>query len=381
MHYNCDMTDKFQIVNFHHITFWVGNAKQAAIFYCTRMGFEPIAYKGLETGSKSVVAHVIKQGNIIFVFKSALTSGNKEIGDHLIQHGDGVRDIALTVNNCGALIENIKENEGKVLKDTWEESDENGTVRFAKVAPYGDTTHLLVENLTYKGIFLPGYKAPIESTGPIVAKLPQVNLEYIDHIVSNHTLMEQAVEWYEKNCKFHKFWYHQLSTDISGFRSTVLTNHSETLKIALNESVPGKGKSQIEEYVEYYGGDGIQHIALSTSDIITTVERLKERGTEFPYVPASYYDNLKERIRHLKINLYENLEKLEELNILVDGQEDGYLLQIFTKPLQDRPSLFMEIIQRRGHSGFGEGNFKTLFEAVERQQQARGNLFKNVIHK
>ncbi|XP_002736061.1 4-hydroxyphenylpyruvate dioxygenase-like [Saccoglossus kowalevskii] len=374
-----------KFLNFDHITFWVGNAKQAASFYCTRFGFEPFAYMGLETGSRTVVAHAVRQGDIIFVFKSALGPGNREMGEHLVQHGDGVKDIAFSVEDCGALVEKTKEKGGKVIRDCWEESDEHGSVKFALVATYGDTTHLFVEKAQYKGLFLPGYKPPIGVPDKLLPKLPEIDLKFIDHIVGNqpNNEMESVAEWYEKNLMFHRFWSVDdsvIHTEYSSLRSIVVTNYEETIKMPINEPAPGKRKSQIQEYVEYYGGAGVQHIALNTSDIIKSVGNLKERGTPFLVIPDSYYENLKERLNHSKTKIIEDMDVLRKLNILVDFDEEGYLLQIFSKPVQDRPTLFIEIIQRHNHSGFGAGNFKSLFEAIELDQQARGNLVETSVN-
>ncbi|XP_070572963.1 4-hydroxyphenylpyruvate dioxygenase-like [Ptychodera flava] len=370
--------DKGKFLNFDHVTFWVGNAKQAASFYCTRMGFEPFAYRGLETGSRKVVSHAVKQGDIIFVFQSALTPHNREMGDHLVIHGDGVKDVAFSVEDCGALVERAKERKARVVKDVWEESDENGTVKFAVVATYGDTTHLFVERSKYKGIFLPGYK-PSVGHDPLLSILPQTNLKFIDHVVGNQPddSMENVADWYEKNLMFHRFWSiddSMIHTEYSSLRSIVVTNYEETIKMPINEPAPGKRKSQIQEYVEYYGGAGVQHIALNTSNIIETVSNLRDRGMQFLVIPDSYYDNLKERLKNSPIKVEEDMDTLQKLKILIDFDDKGYLLQIFTKPAQDRPTLFLEVIQRHNHQGFGAGNFKSLFEAIELDQDARGNL-------
>ncbi|MGH0147915.1 UNVERIFIED_CONTAM: hypothetical protein FKN15_011208, partial [Acipenser sinensis] len=335
-------------VCFDHLTFWVGNAKQAASFYCNKMGFEPVGYKGLETGSREVVCHVVKQDKIIFVFSSPLNPGNEEMGAHLVTHGDGVKDVAFTVKDCDFLVQ------------------------------YGDTTHTLVERMDYKGLFLPGFEAPL-FRDPLLDTLPSGKLNFIDHVVGNQpdTELVPVVDWYEKNLLFHRFWSvddKQLHTDFSALRSIVVANHEETIKMPINEPAMGKRKSQIQEYVEYYGGPGVQHIAMNTSDIITAIRNLKERGMEFMTVPDTYYKQLREQLRGSKTKINEDLDILEELKILVDFDEEGYLLQIFTKPVQDRPTLFLEVIQRNNHQGFGAGNFKSLFEAIEADQEARGNL-------
>ncbi|XP_068101002.1 4-hydroxyphenylpyruvate dioxygenase isoform X2 [Hyperolius riggenbachi] len=365
-------------VSFHSITLWVSNAKQAASFYCNKMGFEPLAYKGLETGSRELVTHVVKQDKIIFLFVSALTPGNKEFGDHLEKHGDGVKDVAFTVNNCDFIVQKAKERGAMIVKEPWIEEDKYGRVKCAIIQTYGDTTHTLVENLDYKGIFLPGFQPPL-FLDPLLPKLPSCKLNFIDHVVGNQPDQEMVPvsDWYQNALLFHRFWSvddKQLHTEFSALRSIVVANYEETIKMPLNEPAPGKRKSQIQEYIEYYGGPGVQHIALNTSDIIAAIINLKERGMEFMSVPSTYYQTLRDNLKTAKIQVKENIDKLEELKILVDYDDKGYLLQIFTKPVQDRPTLFLEVIQRYNHQGFGAGNFKSLFQAIEEDQAARGNL-------
>ncbi|XP_077318090.1 4-hydroxyphenylpyruvate dioxygenase [Lithobates pipiens] len=367
-----------RFLRFHSITLWVSNAKQAASFYCNKMGFEPLAYKGLETGSRELVYHVAKQDKIIFVFISPLTPGNQEFGEHLQKHGDGVKDVAFEVEDCDFLVQKAKERGAVIVKEPWVEEDKCGRVKFAIIQTYGDTTHTLIENLDYKGIFLPGFRPPL-FLDPLLPKLPNCKLNFIDHVVGNQPddEMVPVVDWYQKTLLFHRFWSvddKQLHTDFSALRSIVVANYEETIKMPINEPASGKRKSQIQEYVEYYGGPGVQHIALNTSDIITAITNLKERGMEFMSVPSSYYQTLRENLQTAKIQVKENIDILEELKILVDYDENGYLLQIFTKPVQDRPTLFLEVIQRKNHQGFGAGNFKSLFEAIEKDQAARGNL-------
>uniref|UniRef100_A0A3Q2FVY4 4-hydroxyphenylpyruvate dioxygenase n=1 Tax=Cyprinodon variegatus TaxID=28743 RepID=A0A3Q2FVY4_CYPVA len=315
-----------------------GNAKQAASFYCDKMGFEPLAYQGLETGSREVVSHVIKQDKIIFVFQSALNPGNEEMGEHLIKHGDAVKDIAFQVEDCDFLVKTALERGAVVVKEPWVEQDSHGRVKYAVIQTYGDTTHTLIEYLQpYKGLFLPHYREPL-FRDPLLAKLPPPGLNFIDHIVGNQPddQMVPISDWYQKCLMFHRFWSiddKQIHTQYSALRSIVVTNYEETIKMPINEPATGKKKSQIQEYVDYNGGPGVQHIALNTSNIIQA-----------------------------------------KLKILVDFDDKGYLLQIFTKPVQDRPTLFLEVIQRNNHFGFGAGNFKSLFEAIEKDQDARGNL-------
>ncbi|KAK6475419.1 4-hydroxyphenylpyruvate dioxygenase [Huso huso] len=371
--------ERGRFVKFHHLTFWVGNAKQAAVYYCDKMGFETAAYKGLETGSRDVVSHVIKQDKITFVFQSALNPGNEEFGEHLVKHGDGVKDIAFQVEDCDYLVQKARERGAVIVKEPWVEQDQHGEVKFAIIQTYGDTTHTLVEYLgPYKGLFLPGYGKPM-FTDPLLPKLPSGCLSFIDHVVGNQpdNDMVPISDWYQQCLLFHRFWSiddKQIHTQYSALRSIVVTNYEETIKMPINEPAPGKKKSQIQEYVDYYGGPGVQHIALNTSNIIQAIINLKARGMEFLEAPDSYYDLLREKLKTAKIKVKEDLKKLQELKILVDFDDKGYLLQIFTKPVQDRPTLFLEVIQRHNHFGFGAGNFKSLFEAIEKDQDARGNL-------
>uniref|UniRef100_A0A8C7YP16 4-hydroxyphenylpyruvate dioxygenase n=1 Tax=Oryzias sinensis TaxID=183150 RepID=A0A8C7YP16_9TELE len=363
---------------FDHITFWVGNAKQAASYYCNKLGFEPLAYKGLETGSREVVSHAVKQGKIIYVFSSALNPGNKEMGDHMVKHGDGVKDIAFTVEDCDFLVQKARERGADIIKEPHTLEDKKGKVRLAVLQTYGDTTHTFVERTGYKGLFLPGFHPPLFQD-PLLTKLPSGKLDFIDHVVGNQPddEMVPVVDWYQKTLLFHRFWSvddKQLQTEFSALRSIVVANYEETVKMPINEPAMGKRKSQIQEYVDYYGGPGVQHIAMNTSDIITSVRNLKDRGMEFMTVPDTYYEQLKENLKHSKVKISEDLDVLQELKILIDYDDNGYLLQIFTKPVQDRPTVFLEVIQRHNHQGFGAGNFKSLFEAIEADQQARGNL-------
>ncbi|XP_056628759.1 4-hydroxyphenylpyruvate dioxygenase [Triplophysa dalaica] len=367
-----------RFVCFDHITFWVGNAKQAASYYCNKLGFEPLAYCGLETGSRDIVSHVVKQGKIIYVFTSALNPGNKEMGEHLVKHGDGVKDVAFTVENCDYLVEKAMERGAIIIKKPHVVEDSFGRVKLAVLQTYGDTTHTFIERTEYNGLFLPGFRQPL-FCDPFLVKLPSGKLDFIDHVVGNQPDNEMVpiVEWYQRNLLFHRFWSvddKQLQTEYSALRSIVVANFEETVKMPINEPATGKRKSQIQEYVEYYGGAGVQHIAMNTSDIISAIRNLKERGMEFMSVPDTYYQQLKEELKHSKVKIAEDISILEELKILVDYDDNGYLLQIFTKPVQDRPTVFLEVIQRHNHQGFGAGNFKSLFEAIETDQNARGNL-------
>lgn len=366
-----------RFLNFHHLTFYVGNAKQAASFYITRMGFEPFAYKGLETGCRTYAAHAVKQNKIIFVFISPYEPEERDINEHLVKHGDGVKDIGMEVEDLENIMKVAKQRGAKIVKNSWTESDSHGTVKFVTVQTYGDTTHTLIDKSSYKGKFLPGYE---DTPGDVLCKmLPQTHLDFIDHIVGNQPdlEMESVAKWYETVLQFHRFWSvddSQIHTEYSALRSIVVANYEETIKMPINEPANGKRKSQIQEYVEYYGGGGVQHVALNTKDIILSVKQLKARGMQFLSVPDTYYEMITEKLKHSKVHVMEDIKKLQELSILIDYDENGYLLQIFTKPLQDRPTVFLEVIQRRNHNGFGAGNFKTLFEAIELEQAKRGNL-------
>jgi len=266
----------------------------------------------------------------------------------------------------------------KVVRDIWEEEDEGGKIRFATVQTYGDTTHTFVERKGYTGLFLPGYKAPLHED-VLLASLPEGGLYFVDHVVGNQPdlAMEDAVKWYERNLMFHRFWSvddTQLHTEYSALRSIVMTNYEETIKMPINEPAPGKKKSQIQEYVDYYGSAGVQHIALRSFDIIKSIENLRARGMVFLNIPDSYYNHLRKRLANSAVKVTEDIDILQKLKILVDYDEKGYLLQIFTKPVQDKPTVFIEVIQRKNHQGFGAGNFKALFECIELDQKERGNL-------
>uniref|UniRef100_A0A8C2ZD82 4-hydroxyphenylpyruvate dioxygenase n=1 Tax=Cyclopterus lumpus TaxID=8103 RepID=A0A8C2ZD82_CYCLU len=357
------------------------NAKQAVSFYSDKMGFEAFAYKGLETGSREMVSHVIRQDKVymLYVCMSTLCYFPSEMGEHLIKHGDGVKDIAFQVEDCDFLIKTAKERGAVIVREPWEEQDSHGRVKYAVVQTYGDTTHTLIEYLTpYKGLFLPGYKEPL-FRDPLLATLPPGGLNFIDHMVGNQPddHMVPISDWYQNCLLFHRFWSiddKQVHTQYSSLRSIVVTNYEETIKMPINEPARGKKLSQIQEYVDYNGGPGVQHIALNTSNIIQAVVNLRARGMEFLAAPDIYYSSLRENLKTAKIKVEEDLDRLQELKILVDFDDKGYLLQIFTKPVQDRPTLFLEVIQRNNHSGFGAGNFKSLFEAIEKDQEARGNL-------
>jgi 4-hydroxyphenylpyruvate dioxygenase len=387
--------------NFHgydHITWYVGNAKQAASYYTTRLGFYTIAYKGLETGSRYIASHVVANGKIRFVLTSPLKSYTaldgdepisseersllKEIYQHLERHGDAVKDVSFEVDDVEGVYRQAVEQDAVSVQAPRTTYDESGSVTTATIRTYGDTTHTLISRNSYTGIFLPGYKpVPASKVDPLQTLLPPVTLEAIDHCVGNQDWgrMEEACAYYERCLSFHRFWSvddSQISTEFSALNSIVMASPNNVVKMPINEPAPGKKKSQIEEYVDFYGGAGVQHIALRTNDIISAVSNLRARGTEFISVPETYYTTMRQRLKTDKRNwkLKEDFDTIQKLNILIDFDEGGYLLQLFTKPLMDRPTVFIEIIQRNEFDGFGAGNFKSLFEAIEREQAERGNL-------
>ncbi|KAJ3158492.1 hypothetical protein HDU86_002717 [Geranomyces michiganensis] len=363
---------------YDHLTFWVGNAKQAASYYCTRFGFHAIGYKGLETGSRQVCSHAVRVGDIVFVFQSPLEPDNKVYTDHHALHGDAVKDVAFAVDDARAIYDAAVKRGAKSVRAPWVEKDDDGEVVMATICTYGDVEHTFVQRSAYKGEFLPGFKPPT-FVDPLHAILPATELLKIDHIVGNQpdNEMVSACELYERTLDFHRFWSvddSQIHTEYSALRSIVMTDYDEVVKMPVNEPANGKKKSQIQEFVEYHGGPGVQHIALRTNDVITAVSNLRARGVEFLSIPPIYYENLALRLAASSTKVAENLATLQKLHILVDFDENGYLLQIFSKPVEDRPTLFIEIIQRKNHTGFGAGNFKALFEAIEHEQAKRGNL-------
>lgn len=371
--------EKGKFLNFDHLTFYVGNAKQAAAWYCTRFGFEHFLYRGLETGERNVVAHVIKQNDILFVLKSPLDPQDKEqLNKEMAGHGDHVKDVAFSVHDLDSIVEKARAAGATIVREIWEEKDEDGCVRMATVQSYGNVTHTLIERENYKGMFLPGFK-PHYYKDPLAEILPKPELLYIDHIVGNQPddAMLPVSTWYEQALQFHRFWSVDdsvIHTKYSSLRSIVVTNYEETIKMPINEPAPGIRKSQIQEFCDYNAGAGVQHVALRSENIIESITRMRARGCEFLKVPASYYVSLRENLAKSKCNVAEDIDTLEKLHILVDFDDNGYLLQLFSRPVQDRPTLFLETIQRRNHNGFGAGNFKSLFEAIETEQSHRGNL-------
>ncbi|KAF2119030.1 4-hydroxyphenylpyruvate dioxygenase [Lophiotrema nucula] len=377
---------------YHHVHWYVGNAKQAASYYVSRMGFERVAYRGLETGSRAIASHVIRNGNVTFVLTSPLRCLEQstrfshdeemllqEIHAHQERHGDAVKDVAFEVDNLDAIYSSAVAAGAESISAPHAISDSNGTVRLATIKTYGDTTHTLIEKPSYNGIFLPGYRAESTAKDPLSKFLPQVNLEAIDHCVGNQDWdeMENICDYYENVLGFHRFWSvddKDICTEYSALKSIVMSSPNDVVKMPINEPAKGKKQSQIEEYVDFYGGPGVQHIALRTDNIIRDITNLKARGVEFIKVPETYYEAMKLRLKRAGMALNEDFEVLKGLDILIDFDEGGYLLQLFTKHLMDRPTVFIEIIQRNNFDGFGAGNFKSLFEAIEREQELRGNL-------
>ena len=366
--------DFLPLLGTDYVEFYVGNAKQSAHFYKTAFGFQSYAYRGLETGSKDEVSYVLKQDKIKLILTTPLNS-KSPINDHIVKHGDGVKVVALWVDDARSAYEETTKRGAKSYMEPVVEKDEHGEVVRAGIYTYGETVHMFVERKNYNGTFLPGFKKWESDYNPTA-----VGLKYIDHMVGNvgWGQMNKWVKWYEDVMGFVNFLSFddkQIHTEYSALMSKVMSNGNGRIKFPINEPAKAAKRSQIEEYLDFYEGEGVQHIAVATDDIIETVSQLKARGVEFlPPPPQSYYDMIPERLgEHMEI-MNEDISKLQELSILVDADEEGYLLQIFTKPVEDRPTLFFEIIQRMGARGFGAGNFKALFESIEREQQKRGTL-------
>ena len=361
--------DTFPINGTDYIEFWVGNAKQSAMYYRTTFGFQLAAYRGPETGVRDRASYLLVQDKLRFVLTSAIRS-DSDIARHVSVHGDGVRDIAFWVDDArDAYAKAIARGAVSVQEPTVLQ-DDTGEVVVAGIRTFGDTVHSIVERRNYTGLFLPGFRAvssPFQATS--------TGLKYVDHCVGNVELgkMNHWVEFYSRVLGFHNiltFDDKDISTEYSALMSKVMSNGDGRIKFPINEPAVGKHKSQIDEYLEFYQGPGVQHIAIATDDIIATVKALRSRGVEFLMTPSSYYDELFARVGTID----EPVDALRELGILVDRDDEGYLLQLFSKPVQDRPTLFFEIIQRKGAKSFGKGNFKALFEAIEREQELRGNL-------
>ncbi len=351
------------------IEFYVGNAKQAAHFYKTAFGFQSLAYAGPETGVKDKTSYVLIQNKMRIVLTTPLKSDHP-INAHIQKHGDGVHAIALWVDDAFDAFEQTVKRGAKVYMEPQNFKDENGEVKMCGIHTYGDTVHLFVERKNYKGPFMPGFVKWESSYNPT-----DVGLLYVDHCVGNvgWNQMNPWVKFYEEVMGFKNilsFDDKDISTEYSALMSKVMSNGNGYVKFPINEPAKGKKKSQVEEYLDFYEGEGVQHIAIATLDIVDTVTKLKSRGIEFLTIPTTYYDELIDRVGKID----EDIEPLKELGILVDRDDEGYLLQIFTKPVEDRPTLFFEIIQRKGAKSFGKGNFKALFESIEMEQAKRGNL-------
>ena len=363
-------TDFLPLLGTDHIEFYVGNAKQAAHFYIHAFGFHPLAYMGPETGVRDRASYALRQNKLVFVFTAPLQP-NTPIAEHVNRHGDGVKVLALAVDDAEkAWGETTKRGGESFLRPT-KFTDEDGEVVLSGLHLYGETVHVFVERKNYRGAFLPGYKPWNTSR----FEIRETGLMYVDHCVGNvgWNQMNRWVKFYEEVMGFRNiltFDDNDISTEYSALMSKVMSNGNGFVKFPINEPAEGKKKSQVEEYLEYYRGEGVQHIALATNDIVATVRDLMSRGVEFLGVPAEYYDDLSKRVGKID----EDMGSLRELGILVDRDEEGYLLQIFSKPVEDRPTLFFEIIQRKGAKSFGKGNFKALFEAIEKEQAKRGNL-------
>ncbi|WP_341215218.1 4-hydroxyphenylpyruvate dioxygenase [uncultured Wocania sp.] len=366
--------DFLPLLGTDYVEFYVGNAKQAAHFYKTAFGFQSYAYKGLETGSKDSVSYVLKQDKIRLVLTTPLNSKSK-INEHIVKHGDGVKVVALWVEDARKAYQETTSRGAKSYMEPVVEKDEHGEVIRAGIYTYGETVHIFVERKNYNGAFLPGFREWKSDYNPTAT-----GLKYIDHMVGNvgWGQMNTWVKWYEDVMGFENFLSFddtQIHTEYSALMSKVMSNGNGRIKFPINEPAKGKKRSQIEEYLDFYEGAGVQHIAVATDDIISTVSQLRARGIEFLSTPPeTYYKAVPGRLEEYSHELREDIETLKSLGIMIDADEEGYLLQIFTKPVEDRPTLFFEIIQRMGARGFGAGNFKALFESIEREQANRGTL-------
>jgi 4-hydroxyphenylpyruvate dioxygenase len=364
-----EATDTFPINGTDFVEFYVGNAKQTSVYYRAAFGYRLVAYRGPETGVRDRASYVLEQDKVRLVFTTPLHPTGP-IAAHVAKHGDGVRDLALWVDDARQAFQLAVERGAQPVQEPTVLHDEQGEVVVAGIQTYGDTIHSLVERRNYRGTFMPGFRSVETRYNPT-----PVGLKYIDHCVGNVELgaMNRWVEFYERVLGFYNlisFDDKAISTEYSALMSKVVANGNGRIKFPLNEPAKGKKKSQIDEYLEFYEGPGVQHIAIATEDIVATVRALRDRGVEFLRVPGTYYDTVLDRVGHID----EDIAPLRELGILVDRDDEGYLLQIFSKPVQDRPTLFYEVIQRKGAKSFGAGNFKALFEAIEREQALRGNL-------
>lgn len=369
LHANDTGVDSFPLKGTDHIEFYVGNAKQSAMYYQVAFGYQLIAYKGPETGCRDLVSYVLQQGKIRLVLTSAF-SPEHPVAQHVALHGDGVKVLALWVDDAEYNYYTAIERGAIAHFAPQTLEDEHGIVTIAAIHTYGDTIHTFVQRNQYQGAFMPGYVAKTSERA-----IHPVGLQYVDHCVGNVELgdMNRWVKFYEDVMGFKllvTFDDNDISTEYTALMSKVVSNGNGYVKFPINEPAQGRKKSQIEEYLDFYRGAGVQHIAVATNNIIETVGQLRQNGVEFLYVPDNYYEDVLERVGDID----ETIEDLKKLNILVDRDEEGYLLQIFTKPIQDRPTVFYEIIQRKGAKSFGKGNFKALFEAIEREQELRGTL-------
>ena len=363
------VTDTFPINGTDYVEFYVGNAKQASHYYRTAFGFQLVAYRGPETGTRDRASYLLQQNKVRLILTSPIAPDHPAAA-HVAKHGDGVRDIALWVDDAREAFEVAVERGARPAQQPTVLKDDAGEVVLAAIHTYGDTIHSLVERRNYRGLFMPGFQPVKPHYSP-----PAIGLQYVDHCVGNVELgaMNTWVKFYQDVMGFRNlisFDDKDISTEYSSLMSKVVASGNDRIKFPINEPAQGRKKSQIDEYLEFYHGPGVQHLAIATDDIIQTVTALRDRGVEFLQVPKSYYDTVQERVGRID----EKLAQLKELGILVDRDDEGYLLQIFSKPVQDRPTLFYEIIQRKGAKSFGKGNFKALFEAIEREQAARGNL-------
>ena len=364
------MSEDFLPINgTDYVEFYVGNAKQVAYYYQTAFGFQPLAYSGLETGDKEKTSYVLVQDKIRFVFTTAMTPDSL-IADHVKEHGDGVKVVALWVDDAAKSWKETTDRGAKSYFEPYTKKDEHGEVVMAGIHIYGETVHIFVERKNYKGAFLPGYKKWDPDYKP-----ESLGLKYVDHMVGNVGWGEMDVwaKFYQEVMGFKQlisFDDKDISTEYTALMSKVMSNDNGRIKFPINEPAKGRKMSQIEEYINFYRGAGVQHVAMATDDILYTVSELRKRGVEFLYVPDTYYKTVLDRVGHID----EELKALQKLNILIDRDDEGYLLQIFTKPVEDRPTVFYEIIQRKGAKSFGKGNFQALFESIEREQESRGTL-------
>lgn len=363
-------TDFLPLQGTDYVEFYVGNAKQAAHYYMSAFGFQALAYAGPETGVKDRASYVVRQHKLTFVLTTPVRTDNP-VADHIYKHGDGVKSLSLRVDDAASAWQETTKRGAKSYMEPQRLKDEYGEVVISGIHTYGDTIHLFIERKNYNGAFMPGYRP---WSNPLFQPV-DTGLLYVDHCVGNvgWNQMNPWVKFYEEVMGFKNilsFDDEDISTEYSALMSKVMSSGNGFVKFPINEPAEGKKKSQVEEYLEFYNGEGVQHVAMATNDIVKTVRELMSRGVEFLKVPTSYYDDLLDRVGHID----EDIQPLKELGILVDRDNEGYLLQLFSKPVEDRPTLFFEIIQRKGAKSFGKGNFKALFEAIEREQEARGNL-------